>query len=121
MYIGWPGRVHDARVFANLSLYERGQNRTLLPDWTKQIAGHDVPIALLGDPAYLLLPWLMKAYPNNGHLSHEQKCFNYRLSKARVVVEHSYGRLKGRWRKRLDVDVGDVSELRTSCCLLHSS
>ena len=123
IYVGWPGQVHDARVFSNSSLYRRGQNQTLFPDLKKPIAGKDIPLLLLGDPAYPLLPWLMKAFPNNGRLSQEQKTFNYRLSKARVVVEHSYGRLKGRWRcllKRLDVDVRDASELVATCCVLHN-
>ena len=123
VYIGWPGRVHDARVFANSSLYQRGQNKGLLPDWTEQIAGRTIPLILLGDPAYPLLPWLMKAFPDNGNLTQQQKTFNYRLSKARVVVEHAYGRLKGRWRcllKRLDVSVCDVPELVTACCILHN-
>ena len=60
----------------------------------QQISKTDVPLILLGDPAYPLLYWLMKAYPNNGHLSDEQKRFNYHLNKDRVVVEHRYGRLK---------------------------
>ena len=123
VYVGWPGRVHDARVFANSSLYQRGQNGNLLPDWKEQIAGKNIPLVVLGDPVYPLLPWLMKAHPNNGHLTIEQKRFNYRLSKARVVVEHCYGRLKGRWRcllKRLDVDVGDVPEVVAASCVLHN-
>ena len=99
-----------------------------LPDSKEQINGKDVPLVVIGDPAYPLLPWLMKAYPNNSHampchVTHEQKQFNYRLSKARVVVEHSYGHLKGRWRcllKRLDVDVRDVLELVTACMLCPS-
>ena len=63
-YVGWPGRVHDARVFANSSLYRRGQSGSLLPDWKEQINGTDVLLVQLGDPAYLLLPWLAKGYPN---------------------------------------------------------
>ena len=123
VYIGWPGRVHDARVFSNSSLYKKGQSNSLFPDLKQKIAGKDIPIVLLGDPAYPLLQWLMKAFPNNGHLTSQQKTFNYRLSKARVVVEHCYGRLKGRWRcllKRLDVDVCDAPEIVAACCVLHN-
>ena len=122
VYVGWPGRVHDARVFANSALYVQGQEGTLLPQCNKRIGGKDVPLVLLGDPAYPLLPWLMKAFPDNGQLTRQQRHFNYRLSSARVVVEHAYGRLKGRWRcllKRLDVNVCDVPQLVAACCEIH--
>ena len=89
VYVGWPGRVHDARVFANSGLYQRGQNKTLLPDWKETIGSRNIPLVLLGDPAYTLLQWLMKAFPDNGHLSQHEKHFYYRLSRARVVEEHS--------------------------------
>ncbi len=46
-------------------------------------------ILVLGDPAYPLLPWLLKVFIDNGSLTSQQKLFNYRLSKARVVVEHA--------------------------------
>ena len=94
VYVGWPGRVHDARVFANSSLYQRGESGNLLLDWKEQIDGKDIPFIILGDPAYPLLLWLMKAHLNNGHLTREHKLFNYCLSKVRVVVEHGYYHLK---------------------------
>ena len=97
VYIGWPGRVHDARVFVNSSLYKSGgQDGTLFPDWKETICGKEIPLLVLGDPAYPLLSWLMKAFPDNSSLSCQQKTFNYRLSRARVVVKHAYGRHKGR-------------------------
>ena len=63
IYIGWPGKVHDARVLVNSDLYRKGCGGTLLTDWKRTINGVDIPLLILGDPAYPLLPWLMKAYP----------------------------------------------------------
>ena len=89
----------------------------------KMIGNVDVPLVMLGDPAYPLLQWLMKAFLDNGNLTRLEKRFNYRLSKARVIVEHAYGRLKGRWRcllKRLDVSTDSVPGLVSACCVLHN-
>ena len=78
-----------------------------------------MPVVLIGDP---LLSWLMKAFPDTGSLRQQQRTLNFRLSSARVIVEHAYGRLKGRWRcllKRIDINVRDVPELVTACTVLH--
>ena len=46
VYICWPGKVHDARVCANASVYLKRMSGTLLPDWKKNICGVDVCILL---------------------------------------------------------------------------
>lgn len=88
----------------------------------KMICGQDVPIVLIGEPAYPLLPWLIKAFSDNGAFTQQQQNFNYHLSNARVIVEHAYGRLKGRWRcmlKRIDVDVVSACVILHNICETH--
>lgn len=57
--VGWPGKVSDATFFGNSSLYERGQSGSLFPHITERFEGESVPVAILGDAAYPLLPWLI--------------------------------------------------------------
>lgn len=125
--IGWPGRVHDARVFANSEIFHKGENGTLFPNWTKKIVLQrgetDLPVTIIADPAYPLKPWIMKPYSGRGNLTAAQVRFNYRLSRARMTIENSFGRLKGRWRclqKRLEVDVEFACTVIASCVVLHN-
>ena len=50
------------------------------PTGKRKIKDVEIPILLVGDPAYSLLPWVMKPFANTGHLSKEQVHFNYRVS-----------------------------------------
>ena len=91
----WPGKVHDARVFSNSSLYLKGEEGGLLLDWKKYFGGKDVPLCILCDPAYpiLLIFWLIKVYLERHLMPQKQK---YLLSRARMMVENALGRSKGR-------------------------
>uniref|UniRef100_A0A8C3TGR7 DDE Tnp4 domain-containing protein n=1 Tax=Chelydra serpentina TaxID=8475 RepID=A0A8C3TGR7_CHESE len=105
--VGWPGKVHDARVFKNSGLFKRLQQ--------------GMPTVILGDPAYPLMPWLMKPY--TGALDTEKELFNYRLSKCRMVVECAFGRLKARWRSlltRSDLSPKNIPIVIAACCVLHN-
>lgn len=72
VYTGSPGSVHDARVFANSPIYMKGIDGKLFPNITRKVDDKEVPIVLLGDSAYPLLPWLMKPFPHTT-LSEEQQ------------------------------------------------
>ena len=120
--IGWPGKCMMLVFLFILHASEKGAMvYTLFPDWPITLAGVKVQLLLLGNPTYPLLPWLMKPYLDNASTTPQEHHFNYRLSRARMVVENSFGCLKGRWRcllKRLDLQTSNIPNVVASCVVL---
>lgn len=96
VFVGAPGSLCDARVLRWSGLWDLVDRGLLLPDITLNIFGHDVGYYVFGDAAYPLKSWLMKPFTDNGQLTPQQLVYKQKTSRARVVVEKAFGRLKGR-------------------------
>lgn len=121
--VGSPGSIHDARVLRLSSFFTLASNGTFFPGTTRNICGENVGYYIIGDSAYPLQSWLLKPFADNGRLTASQELYNQRTSRARAVVEHAFGRLKGRWRcllKRNDSSIELVKDMILTCCVLHN-
>ncbi|XP_071576125.1 putative nuclease HARBI1 [Temnothorax nylanderi] len=113
-FTGYPGSVHDQRVF------RQSEVTTFLNDEEKFPADSHI----LGDAAYELHQHLLTPFRDNGHLTARQNNYNYRHSAARVAVERCIGLLKGRMRSLLHclpmsrVDL--MAEYIVACCVIHN-
>ncbi|XP_071572649.1 putative nuclease HARBI1 [Temnothorax nylanderi] len=114
IYVGNVGSVHDARVFRLSSLQEYINDANKFPNDTH----------IIGDAAYTLHQHLLVPYVDNGHLTQQQKNYNFCHSSARMVIERAFALLKGRWRSLLHVlavnDIEFVPYDILACCVLHN-
>ena len=119
---GFPGNSHDAIIFQSTQLWSDIKEGNFIPEIAANLNGVLVPPLVVGDSAFPFQPWLMKPY-GNAVLTPEQRYFNYRLSRARMVTEECYGQLKGRWRILLRKCEGSKEEVRVAtlaCMVLHN-
>lgn len=116
IHCGEPGFLHDARIFRRSELYHaaNADNGVLFPD----------NIFLLGDLAYPSLSWLVPPFRDNGHLTPQQREFNFLHSSTKISVEKAIGELKGRFRRiKFFTEYREMSFITNTvsvACILHN-
>jgi len=99
VHTGCPGSEGDAGIFLRSDLGKFMNDNVINFPKPKTLPGSNIetPHFLLGDEAFGQKPNMMRPYSGKA-LGRKQRIFNYRLSRARRVIENTFGIYAARWR-----------------------
>lgn len=124
--VGAYGCCSDSHVFKNSQLAKRlQQNNFNIPEkvhLTNDTNGKPMPYVFVGDEAFALSEHILRPFAKK-NLSMQKRVFNYRLSRARRMVECTFGLLANKWRifhRPLDTSAEFCDDIIKSFCVLHN-
>lgn len=122
--VGCNGRISDGGVFRESTFAKTLSKNTLNFPPAEMLPGRDkaVPYVIVADDAFPHKDVIIKPYPQRG-LTHSERIFNYRLSRARRVIENAFGILANRFRVLLDpinLRAQKVEIITLACVVLHN-
>jgi DDE superfamily endonuclease len=122
---GINGRVSDGGVIENTQFYGKLKSNDIhLPD-SCEVGGNNfikLPFVFVGDEAFALRPDFLKPFAQKD-LTFPRKIFNYRLSRARNVVENAFGILASRFRifhTEINMQLRKTEWVVLATCALHN-
>ncbi|CAH1953664.1 unnamed protein product [Acanthoscelides obtectus] len=120
---GTNGRISDGGVIACTHFYTKLKNKTLkLPPATcPRNSDRELPFVFVGDGAFALHSDFLKPNSQND-LNHDQKIYDYRLSRARCKIENSFGILSARFQvlqSAISLQIESIDKVVMACCVLH--
>ena len=122
--VGCNGRVNDGGVYGNSSLCSALESNSLNIPSPKPIQekGISLPYMIVADDAFPLKQYIQKPYSQLG-LTKRKRIFNYRLSRARRIVENAFGILANRFQvfmTPIKLTPDKVETVVLACCTLHN-
>lgn len=116
--VGYPGSVHDARIFSESAIGSNPQNFLSDSEW------------IAADSAYKCTKYVITPYRSNSRAvnSRQRKAFNRYFSCFRVRIEHFFGRLKGKFcsLKEMKIKLNSLQKHKffcqwiIVCCILYN-
>lgn len=122
--IGEAGRQSDGGVFSHSNLGIAFEQKLLKIPEPRALPGSikKFPFVLVGDEAFPLKDYLVKPYPRDS-LQIKEKIANYRISRARRLVENVFGICASRFRifrRPIIADVETVTSATKAVVAIHN-
>ena len=124
--VSCQGRISDGGVFNYTSLYEQMNRGTLGLPQPATLPGREIPVpyVFVADDVFPLSQNIMKPYPGHTPELHSQgRIFNYKLSRARRIIENVFGICSAKFRvllKPIALDPNKVETVALACAYLHN-
>ncbi|PNF15727.1 hypothetical protein B7P43_G12463 [Cryptotermes secundus] len=114
---GTNGRISDGeyKLLSNLL--------NIPPEETVRNSSRPLPYVFVVDDAFPLRPDMLKPFRKADLTSTEKKIYNYRVSRARSIVENAFGILATRFRifhTQLNLEPENIESVVMETCVLHN-
>ena len=121
--VGAEGKWADAGIWRNCDLskaIEKGEVN--IPPPTKFVAKDEATPFCIYDDAFPMGPHLLKPFSRR-QLTHTERIFNYRLSRARRCSENAFDIMASRFRifwGEINTSVDNATDIVLAACCLHN-
>uniref|UniRef100_A0A336MP40 CSON001967 protein n=1 Tax=Culicoides sonorensis TaxID=179676 RepID=A0A336MP40_CULSO len=122
--VGVNGRHSDGGVFKNCTFYKALSQELLNIPSPTPLPGREIPVpfVLVADDAFAMSHHLLKPYATR-NLTGTQRIFNYRLSRARRIIENVFGIMSSVFRvlrSRILLDPHKAAKITKATSVLHN-
>lgn len=122
--IGAKGRVSDGGVFNNTFFSDALSNEELHIPPPRSLPGRStpVPFVIVADDAFSMRTNLLKPFSSRQQAG-DVRIFNYRLSRARRIIENAFGIASACFRilrRTMEYKVENVNRIVAAICVLHN-